>query len=361
MKKLSLTLFVAMTVSCVFAEELKYYDASTNQNTWEMADWSNGNDLIIPEAIFSDYNGSSGDAITVISNPNAWNGTTVSNFNQSFHFKDGFIINNKGGGWNDYQFNIYNGSTLTFDTLMQYKGNTSIRYSFVSKDSNKAKIVINTNLTKDDGGVVSGSHEMMLKGVDVEYNGTNDDGRFGYTHFYNGSKLTATTGLYMSTLCIRTSTDTTTLEDGTRNFGTLVIEKVVTVNSLERNAGTETGRFTIQFNDKNVDEVFVLNSASTAEINEINENNTQILLKDFVYGDTIYSQIDLTVINNISVDGTALSTLIANGTINVVADKYGTTDYAYVYTVTTAVPEPSTYALIFGALALGFVAYRRRR
>jgi hypothetical protein len=27
----------------------------------------------------------------------------------------------------------------------------------------------------------------------------------------------------------------------------------------------------------------------------------------------------------------------------------------------TAVPEPSTYAAIFGALALGFVAYRRRR
>ena len=27
----------------------------------------------------------------------------------------------------------------------------------------------------------------------------------------------------------------------------------------------------------------------------------------------------------------------------------------------TAVPEPSTYAVIFGALALGFVVYRRRK
>jgi len=29
--------------------------------------------------------------------------------------------------------------------------------------------------------------------------------------------------------------------------------------------------------------------------------------------------------------------------------------------LTTAVPEPATYAVIFGALALGFVAYRRRQ
>ena len=27
----------------------------------------------------------------------------------------------------------------------------------------------------------------------------------------------------------------------------------------------------------------------------------------------------------------------------------------------TSVPEPSTYAMIFGAIALGFVAYRRRK
>lgn len=42
---------------------------------------------------------------------------------------------------------------------------------------------------------------------------------------------------------------------------------------------------------------------------------------------------------------------------------YGNLDTSY-FTLSqtvTAVPEPSTYAVIFGALALGFVAYRRRK
>ncbi len=44
-------------------------------------------------------------------------------------------------------------------------------------------------------------------------------------------------------------------------------------------------------------------------------------------------------------------TVAAGGTI---ADAVGRA------TLQTAIPEPSTYAAIFGALALGFVAYRRR-
>ena len=35
--------------------------------------------------------------------------------------------------------------------------------------------------------------------------------------------------------------------------------------------------------------------------------------------------------------------------------------YATLSSTVTAVPEPSTYAVIFGALALGFVVYRRRK
>ena len=35
--------------------------------------------------------------------------------------------------------------------------------------------------------------------------------------------------------------------------------------------------------------------------------------------------------------------------------------YTTLSSVVLAVPEPSTYAMIFGAIALGFVAYRRRK
>ena len=41
----------------------------------------------------------------------------------------------------------------------------------------------------------------------------------------------------------------------------------------------------------------------------------------------------------------------------------GTIDSKYLTlsSTVTVVPEPSTYAVIFGAIALGFVAYRRRK
>ena len=58
-------------------------------------------------------------------------------------------------------------------------------------------------------------------------------------------------------------------------------------------------------------------------------------------------------------DGTKIVSfkdLVADGTILV-----DTTTNSGYYTYTLAIPEPSTYAMIFGAIALGFVAYRRRK
>ena len=40
---------------------------------------------------------------------------------------------------------------------------------------------------------------------------------------------------------------------------------------------------------------------------------------------------------------------------------YGNLDTSYFTLSQTVVPEPSTYAAILGSLALGFVAYRRRK
>jgi autotransporter-associated beta strand protein len=50
-------------------------------------------------------------------------------------------------------------------------------------------------------------------------------------------------------------------------------------------------------------------------------------------------------ISNVSYDGEFLSFVVSHFS-----------SYGY-----TAVPEPSTYAMIFGAIALGFIAYRRRK
>jgi hypothetical protein len=50
-------------------------------------------------------------------------------------------------------------------------------------------------------------------------------------------------------------------------------------------------------------------------------------------------------VSNVAYDGEFLSFVVSH------FSEYG---YA-------AVPEPSTYAIIFGAIALGFVAYHRRK
>ena len=44
--------------------------------------------------------------------------------------------------------------------------------------------------------------------------------------------------------------------------------------------------------------------------------------------------------------------------VNLWIEEIGNTG---VYTIYTQVPEPAEWAMIFGAIALGFVAYRRRK
>ncbi|MBQ2722281.1 MAG: PEP-CTERM sorting domain-containing protein [Opitutales bacterium] len=53
------------------------------------------------------------------------------------------------------------------------------------------------------------------------------------------------------------------------------------------------------------------------------------------------------VFGNGSAEGGSLGFTASSATLNV--------------TAAAVVPEPSTYAMIFGAIALGFVAYRRRK
>ena len=55
-------------------------------------------------------------------------------------------------------------------------------------------------------------------------------------------------------------------------------------------------------------------------------------------------------------NGETIASLVANGIL--IDDITMNKDF---HTYYLAIPEPSTYAMIFGAIALGFVAYRRRK
>ena len=73
-------------------------------------------------------------------------------------------------------------------------------------------------------------------------------------------------------------------------------------------------------------------------------------------GDIFYSELDLTS------NEYASKIFINNKNIlEYAADELSIEKSGNFYAYTMTIPEPSTYAMIFGALALGFVAYRRRK
>lgn len=67
------------------------------------------------------------------------------------------------------------------------------------------------------------------------------------------------------------------------------------------------------------------------------------------------------VLSALENNATSMTVIDANGqewtTENLIFDDNGNASFA----LGTAIPEPSTYATIFGAIALAFVAYRRRK
>ena len=80
-------------------------------------------------------------------------------------------------------------------------------------------------------------------------------------------------------------------------------------------------------------------------------------LKIFENGDVIFKK------ETVSEDAinAALSNMLLDGVTNKLtycSVNINGTDY---WVLNTVSPEPSTYAMIFGAIALGFVAYRRRK
>lgn len=96
----------------------------------------------------------------------------------------------------------------------------------------------------------------------------------------------------------------------------------------------------------------------------------------YIEDDFSYIAGDTYAISLVSVSD--LESLLAIDKINVLnADKMGsewklasedkseylkwTDTTLYLYVTSSAIPEPSTYAAIFGALALAFAAYRRRK
>ncbi len=353
MNKKSLILLLSVASAFAFATTPNYYDASTNTSTFSQTTSSN-TDPILDDSLTNTYDGIDKAAITVSGGMAQYQSATVGNFSKDFTFNSGITLNNTGDYDGSFYFRITNDSTLTFKSSMGFSGSKLIHYRFLSVDANnRGNVVIDTNVSTGDVWKT----QMWFEGVDVNYNGTDNDGTFGYTHFSTGATLTATKNLEISHLALRSLGKDI---EGNDTYGSLIIDKAtVTIGSfIINNLNVSGGDYRVEFANANSAEALVIKGVNS--VTKFNDQEIALDFIDFGKDDKIYSAVDLTTFNDITVNGTALSTLLTDGTIDVDTGSYDDVSYNYVYSLVT-VPEPSTYALIFGALALSFVAYRRRK
>ncbi len=357
MNKKSLILLLSIATTFAFATTPNYYDASTNQSTFSQTT-SSKSDPILDDSLTSTYDGIDKAAITVSGGMALYQSATVGNFSKDFTFNSGITLNNTGDYGGSFYFRITNDSTLTFKSSMGFSGSMLIHYRFLSEDANnRGNVVIDTNVSTGDVWKT----QMWFDGVDVTYNGTDNDGTFGYTHFSAGATLTVTKNLEISHLALRSLGKDI---EGNDTYGSLIIDKATVtigsfaINNKVNNVPVVGGDYRVEFANANSAEALVIKGVNS--VAQFNDQNIALEFIDFGKDDKIYSAVDLTTFNDVTVDGIALSTLLANGTIDVDTGSYDDVNYQYVYSL-VSVPEPSTYALIFGAVALGFVAYRRRK
>ena len=189
-----------------------------------------------------------------------------------------------------------------------------------------------------------------------------------YVHFYNGSTITSDHNFALDRVYLRGSTYTETFN----NKDVLVAGKLIVQNGatfsvdkidIQANAKNEE-HFFFCFGEGNTKETFKFTTEDSIYYlsNFVTKRNDTIIFKDFLFGDSVVTHENLTsdvfkdmvLVEN---DGivSSFKTLVNEGKINV-----STTANEGFYTYTMAIPEPSTYAMIFGALAIAFVIYRRK-
>ncbi len=257
--------------------------------------------------------------------------------------------------------NISNGATLTFNqgiTVKTINSTDNLRLRFGSDRAvssgtatPKGNVVINavtgsivnSESKKQDAELILRATNLTIQNTNTATN-TNPVYLGNYVHLYNTSELILSTNAQTGTLAVRDfySTDPNKLAGTVKlNGNTLTVTGNVWVNESKSKGGhlavdmTGDGSVFIASNiDTGTDTNFFLDF-----INFTSED--KILFK---------SELDDTHFAMLSING-------LQGNDNIKWVKEGNYYSYYV----TAVPEPSTYAVIFGAIALGFVAYRRRK
>ncbi len=304
-------------------------------------------------------------------------GSYIANFKNDFEFKSDLIVeNNNKNTWFQSAYLAYSttGATVTFNNIScsivttQTASEAKItRYAFKGLGENLVKVVLNKMPTYPQGGM------LWLEAADVtiKVNGKQND-----VWAYSGSVVRAMgANVELSTMQLRGGNvaDVCTYKGNTQfDIGTLKgvrVDAGVAVNggSLITTMGSHNMGF---YENNRSDYAHVMTVAYESDVAEsVTLKSLNVVFTgtakghlDFVditsmgLGDQFCSELDL------KSDAYASKIFINNKNIlDYTAEELGITKNGNLNVYTMNIPEPSTYAVIFGALALGFVAYRRRK
>ena len=382
MKQKIPTLLLSFALASVASAE--YY---TEGGTF--ASSSNKGDALQFQAIADAYDGVDGNSVTfsIQQKDNSF----IANFKHDFEFKNTLIIeqNNINADWHQSAYFIYSttGATITLNNVENTIAPTNkyarkLRFGFKGLANNHVNVIFNKTLTYPsdeglwlDGATAtfkeSGTHVatftyggsiLRADNVNLTFNGVrtrggNADGAATYTgstQFDLGSKKGVRTDLGFAV-----------------NGGSITAKMVVdqlgyyeydsTGKVYERNDYLHV--LTVSYENQNVAESVTLTNLNSLFNGSTPKSGTGETGKvDFVdittmsKGDVFYSELDFTS------DAYSSKLFINNKNIlEYAAEELKIEKSGNLYAYTMNIPEPSTYAVIFGAIALGFVAYRRRK
>lgn len=308
----------------------------------------------------------------------------IANYTNDFEFKGDLIIeNNNKEKWNQSAYFVYSatGATITLNKISYTQTSTSTgyttRYGFKGVSDNHVNIIFNQLPTYPANG------QFWLDSATATFKVGGSHSTDTYT--YSGSILRAeNVNLAFGNVRLRggntdgacTYKGNTQFELGTKKGIRVDVGFAVNGGSLSVNVMHEDqlGYYeadrkdylhviTVSYENQAVAESITLKTlnrvftgspvqASTGRSGYVDFLDITTMDK----GDVFYSELDLTS------DAYASKIFINNKNIlEYAADELGIVKDGNFYAYTMNIPEPSTYAMIFGALALGFVAYRRRK
>ena len=227
--------------------------------------------------------------------------------------------------------------TINNATVVSFANNWSGNSGWTVTKAGTGTLVFNGNLTSNGVGLIVSAGQMVLNGVTNSYTGATT---------VNGGTLMVNGGITASAVTVNTGGrigGTGSVGAVTFSSGAAIAYEVATA------AQGGDGLTTTGFTGTGVGSFTIYLSGAATGFNATSDYTWAVLSSNT-------TDIASIVLSNITLDTSAFGQAYT-GTFNLSKDAGS----IYVNYVASAIPEPSTYAMIAGGALLGFAAMRRRR